>query len=580
MVTDYTSFQTEIQELPFNSKSGQTYKKSAIITFRFEKGIAPHVEIVGFVEEEEIYKMIDEGKPVILDQCYVPRFSLENYRHSRKMEKKKKVLVKGFSAIEAFFDSSAPFDFSNAVFDEGSFDISSSSFHRGALDFDSSEFKCEFISFHDVKFANENFDFKNVIIKDAEVNFGNVRFGIGEKDFQYTEFGSGPLLFTNAEFSDGDVSFINANFFGSETSFKVARFGSGKVDFHYSKFKDGKVSFERTEFGSGRVDFRTVEFGTGRVNFNRAQFGDGEVSFEASEMESGKFSFKRVDFGVGEISFVEAIFSSIDVSFERTNFGRGNISFYKSVFNTLSFRFCHLDDYVDLRLEECIFIDLSNTIVRDIIDLNPYEFEQKVERISFAGMRIIGRIYIDWRRNKVKSLITNQEGISHRIMAEQFRILKEDFSSCGQYTDEDHAYVEFKRHEARANLEESLSKNKFNALWSYPAHWFKEILFDKAGLYATSPIRVLGTMITVFLIFSFLYIFLINTTSADIIASVNDSLSVPARSFYHSAITFLTIGYGDHYPYKSIRWVSSLEGFAGLFLMSYFTVAFVRKVLR
>jgi hypothetical protein len=53
-----------------------------------------------------------------------------------------------------------------------------------------------------------------------------------------------------------------------------------------------------------------------------------------------------------------------------------------------------------------------------------------------------------------------------------------------------------------------------------------------------------------------------------------------ARAFYHSAITFLTIGYGDHYPYGSIRWVSSMEGFFGLFLMSYFTVAFVRKVLR
>jgi len=43
---------------------------------------------------------------------------------------------------------------------------------------------------------------------------------------------------------------------------------------------------------------------------------------------------------------------------------------------------------------------------------------------------------------------------------------------------------------------------------------------------------------------------------------------VVARSFYHSAITFLTIGYGDHYPYRGIRWVSSLEGFSGLFLMS------------
>jgi hypothetical protein len=61
---------------------------------------------------------------------------------------------------------------------------------------------------------------------------------------------------------------------------------------------------------------------------------------------------------------------------------------------------------------------------------------------------------------------------------------------------------------------------------------------------------------------------------------VDDHLSMVARSFYHSAITFLTIGYGDHYPFGAVRWVSAIEGFFGLFLMSYFTVAFVRKVLR
>ncbi len=87
-------------------------------------------------------------------------------------------------------------------------------------------------------------------------------------------------------------------------------------------------------------------------------------------------------------------------------------------------------------------------------------------------------------------------------------------------------------------------------------------------------------MVASFVLFSLVYILLIAFTSADIISTVDDQLSTVARAFYHSAITFLTIGYGDHYPFGSIRWVSSLEGFFGLFLMSYFTVAFVRKVLR
>ncbi|MBK7710318.1 MAG: hypothetical protein IPJ37_04745 [Bacteroidales bacterium] len=41
-----------------------------------------------------------------------------------------------------------------------------------------------------------------------------------------------------------------------------------------------------------------------------------------------------------------------------------------------------------------------------------------------------------------------------------------------------------------------------------------------------------------------------------------------------------TIGYGDVYPVGLSRLVSGLEGFMGVFMMSYFTVAFVRKVLR
>ena len=125
-----------------------------------------------------------------------------------------------------------------------------------------------------------------------------------------------------------------------------------------------------------------------------------------------------------------------------------------------------------------------------------------------------------------------------------------------------------------------MKEKPFFAIYKYPLYWFKLGLFDRAGLYATSPVRVLITMLTCFVVFSLVYYFMLLWSPADIIASVDDQLSMMARSFYHSAITFLTIGYGDHYPYGAVRWVSAIEGFFGLFLMSYFTVAFVRKVLR
>jgi hypothetical protein len=352
------------------------------------------------------------------------------------------------------------------------------------------------------------------------------------------------------------------------------------VDFHFASFKEGNVSFERTEFGDGRIDFRTVEFGTGRVNFNRSVFGDGEVNFDECEMDSGKFSFKRAYLGSGSFSFEEVMFEHVDVSFERTSFGQEKVSFYQSWLRTLSLRFCHLDGFVDLRVKQSNSIDLSNTIVRDIIDINPYEYTAQIQSLSLAGMRLIGRIYVDWKQNNLKRMIYTQVESSHRIKAEQFRILKENFKNLGLYNDEDRAYVEFKRNESLAELVSSLEKNRLNGFYQYPLYWFKLGLFDRAGLYATSPVRVLITMLTCFLLFSFIYYFLMLGSSADIIASVDDNLTMLARSFYHSAITFLTIGYGDHYPFGFIRWVSSVEGFFGLFLMSYFTVAFVRKVLR
>jgi hypothetical protein len=89
-------------------------------------------------------------------------------------------------------------------------------------------------------------------------------------------------------------------------------------------------------------------------------------------------------------------------------------------------------------------------------------------------------------------------------------------------------------------------------------------------------------MVFAYLIFTAVYLVLPLFVDTRIVSSLGDpdKLSSVAVAFYHSAITFLTIGYGDYYPSGLIRWISGVEGFVGLFMMSYFTVAFVRKILR
>ncbi|MFA0815214.1 MAG: potassium channel family protein [Anaerofustis sp.] len=53
------------------------------------------------------------------------------------------------------------------------------------------------------------------------------------------------------------------------------------------------------------------------------------------------------------------------------------------------------------------------------------------------------------------------------------------------------------------------------------------------------------------------------------------------KGCYFSTITFFTIGYGDVLPANAWSAVlSGAEGFVGVVLMSYFTVALVRKLLR
>ena len=51
-------------------------------------------------------------------------------------------------------------------------------------------------------------------------------------------------------------------------------------------------------------------------------------------------------------------------------------------------------------------------------------------------------------------------------------------------------------------------------------------------------------------------------------------------NLYFSAITFFTVGYGECSPLGLFKIIAPLEGGVGVFLMSYFTVAFVRKILR
>ncbi len=582
MIKNYFNYKVKIKDTPFKTDSGKVYENTAAVSLLDENKKEISYFELGFLYKEEIYHLIEQEKPVNLDDCYIENFSLTEYRESRNIERKSHVKIHNFSAYHTFFDSRIETDFSFVEFDDEYKNFENAHFLNGSVSFQSAKFHQGGVNFSYSYFNDGNIDFSNANFGNGELNFKNSWFGTGHKNFQDALFGEGDVLFVNTEFNKGDVTFVNTVFKSKRVSFKVASFLEGKVGFHFARFHCKELIFERTEFGDGKVDFRTTEFADAKVSFNRAVFGNGDKSFEASQHKAGKLTFRKTIWGNGNVSFEQVEFNNSILFLDNADFGKGNLSFSKSHIKELSLKSCHLDYYVDLRLSKCNSIDLSDTVARDIIDIKPYDFTVEIETINFTGMRLIGRIYVDWVINNVKNLIYSQQNKSKREFAEQFRILKENFSTTGQYADEDKAYVEFKRNELKADLKDAVKENPFSRIWKLPSYVFQWLVFDKIGLYATNPLRVLTSMLFGYVFFSLIYVVMPFFIDAKIVSSIGDpdKLGSVAVAFYHSAITFLTIGYGDYYPSGVFRWLSGLEGFVGLFLMSYFTVAFVRKILR
>ena len=582
MTTGYSHYKVDIKNVKFVADDGRITPKTAIISFLDSAGKEIDTELFGVLEINLIYDMIREGKDLVLDNYFISDFSLSAYRRHNNIEKKELVALKGFSAKNSFFESKICNDFSHASFPDGDVSFDGAHFAKGKVTFTGSAFGKGEVNFSNTFFRDGNIEFNGVTFGEGDFLFKNAIVRDGIKDFQDIQFGHGEVSFANTEFNSGELLFINTRFSSGKFNFKVTRITGGKVDFHYSVFGDCDIMFERTEFGNSRVDFRTVDFGTGRINFNRSIFGNGEVDFEGASCKAVKIQFKKAVMGTGPKKFNLMEMDDTEISFERTEFGNGDLSFYESRFNTISLKSCHLDHYVDLRLAKAQLLDISDTIVRDIVDLEPYDFPVDIKVLDLSGMRLIGKLYVDWKQNKCRKVIENQEATTLRQKAEQFRILKQNFSGTGKYGDEDEAYVMFKRFEAKSWLTEQKEKGGITKVASYIPHGFQWLVFDKIGLYATSPGRVLLSVIIFWFSFGIIYFLIHLSGLGHTISAVNnpDHLSPLVQSFYHSAITFFTIGYGDVYPMGVSRIFSGLEGFMGVFMMSYFTVAFVRKVLR
>lgn len=547
-------------DVELEDKPASGLERIATVTFFDEHHRKINVYKFAVVEPEEIYRSIEKGEASNLDNCYVKDFSLSDYRRGRGFDDNARVVLKDFTARKAFFDCDVETDFSHAEFTGDKVTFESSVFGNGTVNF----FKAGFA---------------------PEVVFKKVKFGSGSTTFRSAQFGAGAANFHNVNFGTGDLDFADANFKSASVDFKNAIFSEGDIDFKFAKFSRGSITFERADFGTGKKNFKNVEFGGGNIDFRRVDFGDGDISFEGAEFGEGKISFRSSVFGKGFKSFEQVDFATGNANFDLVDFGSGSVSFNNAKADEISFKGCSINSYADLRFRECSMLDLSSTIVRDILDIKPEEEKGVIKKMRLVDMRILGRIFVDWRGNHVHKLIYGQEDTSVFQKAEQFRILKENFRINGQYADEDAAYLEFKRCEAKANLKNAISESKINAVWAYPNYYFQKYVFDFIGRYATAPTRVLANVFVTVAVFGVFYFFITTFfpgwghVASTLPAELNHSGEF-WNCIYYSAITFFTIGYGDYFANGYLKIFAVMEGFTGVFFMSYFTVAFVRKILR
>ncbi len=506
---------------------------------------------------KDVYDSIEKGEPIDLDNCYVFGLDLNTYRKEKGSEQDEWLLLPPFSARGCFFDHHYSTDLSGAHFTGEKVDLSGSAFAHGIV------------------------RFRKTRSPEGGMDLKGAWFGEGDLDLKFAEFQKGGVDLEDASFGKGRISFVNVEFGEGPINFRNAELGDGDLDFHFARFSSGNICFDGIVLGEGKLDMRKADFGDGRFDMRRAYVGEGDVLFDESEFRKGKVNFRSTIFGKGRLSFHMSDLGEGDVVFDKADFGEGSISFRRAKMERVSFRDCHIDHYMDLRVEKADRIDLSDTVVSGLIDLIP-SGTVDIGVLYITRMRNLGQLYVDWKKNNVEGLIERQSETDHKEKADQYRILKQDFSSIGDYEAEDLAYVRFKRQERKAELKERTEQGIGPALYAYPLTAFQWLVFDKMGKYATSPLRVFISILVTYTAFSLAYAFLPPLIEGDIVKTQEgvETLNLLERGFYHSGVPFLTIGSGNYHPVGHFRWISTIEGFIGVFLMSYFTVAFVRKILR
>lgn len=564
------NYKVEVKDVPFELENGVTLKESVIVTIYDEEREGQSSEHwFGFANVDVLYAISEQWAE--LKNLYFEGFSIRDYRKILKMDNS--FTVNSFFADRCFFDGET--DFSQMIYGEGGFSITNSYFSNGTVTFQESTFNAETTSFGANIYGNGNKDFSATKFYGNEVQFFSSRFHDGSCNFKCSHFEKANLIFSGSTFGEGNINF------------DFSRFGFNGVDFSGVDFGNGETSFRNAHFNGGRALFFGSSFKAGKVSFSEAVFSESDLDFSFCSFEGCQVHFKYAKLGLGSVNLSNIKHINGFMLFKGVPFEGKSIKFYDSSIQSLTFLNCVFSEHVNLQLSKCDELIIRNCIIEKTFDLlSTIVHKNDIRILNLSDTKNLGRIYIDWILNDVKNMIySQQDSSSYFDKANQFRLLKENFHDIGQYDDEDFAYVEFKRSESLSRIRgEDLLDNKSKKLrmflryLTFPIKW---LIFDFIGNYATKPMRILGSILITIIIFSGIYTLPFVKLGGEKHFYDNIIINRFTNGLYHSIQSTFTLGYGDINPNNlSTLLISGLQSFIGVFLMSYFTAAFVRKLLR